>query len=243
MPGAALLSSLASLKAGSGMVRLLYPEGMEAELAASPYELIKIPFSYDQPDSVVETMQKAGATFVGPGLGRTESVGSLLSKIVPQLKKPCVLDADALWFYAEKSFELPPQSVMTPHHGEMQRLLHSDIPLILNKTTLTTCQEFAEQHQTTLILKGAPTFIFHPGEEIWVNPTGDPGMATAGSGDVLTGLVASLLSQGLACREAAALGVYLHGIAGEFAAQEHTSRSMIASDLITQFASVYRFLQ
>lgn len=239
MPGAALLASLAALRGGSGMVRLLHPEGMQAELSASPYELIKLPYQWDETDKVLETLQKPGATFIGPGLGRTEETRTLLKAIMPHLEKPCVIDADALILYAEGAFTLPKQAVLTPHTGEMQHLLHHEEPLMINKETLQVCQRYADENHITLVLKGAPTFIFHPGEPILVNPTGDPGMATAGSGDVLTGFIASLLSQGLSCRNAAALGVYLHGLAGEFAAQVRSSYSVIASDLIFHLSDAY----
>lgn len=240
MPGAALLSTLAALRGGSGMVRLLYPKGMEVELASSPYELIKIPYTYDQPEEVKTLMQKAGATFVGPGLGRNDQTRDLLRNVMPLLEKPCVIDADALALFADQAFRLPPQAILTPHTGEMQMLLHSPSRLVLTLDLLQTCQHYAEEHRITLILKGAPTFVFHPQSPIFVNPTGDPGMATAGSGDVLTGLLASLLSQGMDCHHAALLGVYLHGLAGELAAQDrHTSYGMIATDLIAHLASAY----
>lgn len=244
MPGAALLSSLAALRGGSGMVRLLYPQGMEAELSGSPYELIKLPYSYDQPQEIIQTMQKAKATFVGPGLGRSEQVAHLLQSVLPFLTQPCVIDADALTLFSESSFPLPPQSILTPHTGEMQKLLNASSSLHLNLDLLEICQRYAEEHQVTLILKGAPTFIFHPHQRPFVNPTGDPGMATAGSGDVLTGLLAALLSQGLSCQEATLLGVYLHGLAGELAAEERqTSYGMLASDLIAHFGSAYAMLR
>lgn len=239
MPGAALLSSLAALRGGSGMVRLLHPDGMQAELAASPYELIKLPFQWEEKDKVLETLQKAKATFIGPGLGRTIERKALLHAVMPALEKPCVIDADALSLYAEGAFTLPKQAVLTPHTGEMQRLLHREKPLEINEETLQICQRYAEEKQMTLVLKGAPTFIFHPGEPIRVNGTGDPGMATAGSGDVLTGFIASLLSQGLSCHQAATLGVFLHGLSGEYAAQAKTSYSVIASDLIAHLSDAY----
>lgn len=236
MPGAALLSCLAAYRGGSGMVRLLHPKGMEAQLAASPYELIKIPYTYDKPDEVLELMKKASATFVGPGLGRESEVKALLNSVLPSLEKPCVIDADALFLYAEGGFKLPLHSVLTPHTGEMQTLLKSQEKLKLNQELLHTCQGYAERHNSTLVLKGAPTFIFHPGMPITANPTGDPGMATGGSGDVLTGLIASLLSQCLNCHSAALLGVYLHGLAGEVAAKKRgTSYGMMAGDLIEHF--------
>jgi hydroxyethylthiazole kinase-like uncharacterized protein yjeF len=244
MPGAALLSSLAAFRGGSGMVRLLYPQGMEAELASSPYELIKIPYTYHQPQEVIQLMQKAAATFVGPGLGRSEQTQQLLQSVMPTLNKPCVIDADALTLFANQAFQLPSQAILTPHTGEMQTLLKSDSRLSLHLDVLKICQKYAEEHSITLILKGAPTFIFHPQQPIFVNPTGDPGMATAGSGDVLTGLLASLLSQGLDCHNAALLGVYLHGLAGEFAAEQRgTSYGMMATDLIAYFDAAYAYLQ
>lgn len=244
MPGAALLSCLSAFRGGSGMVRLLYPQGMEAELAASPYELIKIPYSYENSQEVTSLMQKAGATFVGPGLGKNEQIQQLLQKIMPLLDKPCVIDADALTLFANQTFQLPTHAILTPHTGEMQTLLKSEAHLSLHLDVLTVCQKYAEEHSVTLLLKGAPTFIFHPQQPIFVNPTGNPGMATAGSGDVLTGLLASLLSQNLNCHHAALLGVYLHGLAGEFAAEKRkTSYGMLASDLIANFDTAYAFLQ
>ena len=244
MPGAALLSCLAALRGGSGMVRLLYPYGMEAELSASPYELIKIPYTYDKPQEISQLMQKATSVFIGPGLGRSDQIRQLLQAVLSSLEIPCVLDADALTLFAEKSFPLPSQTILTPHLGEMQRLLHSPSRLILTSELLRTCQQFVEEHCITLILKGAPTFIFQPQKPIFVNTRGDPGMATAGSGDVLTGLLASLLSQGLNCHQAALLGVYLHALSGELAAkQRQTSYGVIASDLIHHFAAGYLFLE
>jgi ADP-dependent NAD(P)H-hydrate dehydratase / NAD(P)H-hydrate epimerase len=244
MPGAGLLSTLAAFQGGSGMVRLLHPKGMEAELSNSPYELIKVAYSPDQPQEVLQLMQKAGATFVGPGLGRTSSIYQLLAEVIPHLEQPCVLDADALVLFAQNDFKLPLHALFTPHTGEMQTLLGEASPLVLNIELLKTCQNYAEKYQITLILKGAPTFIFHPSQPILVNPTGDPGMATAGSGDVLTGFLASLLSQKLNCRQAALAGVYLHGLAGQLAAKERQSSiGMMASDIITHLAGAYAHLK
>lgn len=242
MPGAALLSSLAALRGGCGMMRLLFPNGMEAELSASPFEIIKIPYSYDIPQEVVVIMNKGAATFVGPGLSVNPLIGHFLKQVMPHLEKPCVIDADALSLYSENAFELPKKVIFTPHTGEMEKLLHSPSSLERNLETLDRCQKYAEEKNITLLLKGAPTFIFHPHAPILVNTSGNPGMATAGSGDVLTGLLASLLAQGLGCREAAALGTYLHGLSGEFAAIERTSHSMIASDLIAHLNDAYKQL-
>lgn len=243
MPGAALLASLAAFRGGGGLVRLLYHEGMEAELVASPYELIKKPYSYARPEEVISLMQKATAIFVGPGLGSDDRVQMLLQRVIPFLDKPCVMDADALTLFAKQPYELPSEVILTPHRGEMQTLLQAGSPLILSGGLLSICQKYAEEHHVTLILKGAPTFIFHPHQPVYVNPTGDPGMATAGSGDVLTGLLAALLSQNMDCHHAALLGTYLHGLAGELARKERgTSYGMMASDLIAHFATAFKEL-
>lgn len=241
MPGAALLTSLAALRGGCGMVRLLYPEEIAAELSASPYEVIKIPYRYNQQEEIVATLKKGKGVFVGPGLGSSEEVDALICSVVPTLSAPCVIDADALSCYAKKPFAVPSGTIFTPHHGEMQRLLHADEPLRLDLKLLRRLSDYAKERHITLIYKGAPTFIFHPDGNVFVNPTGDPGMATAGSGDVLTGLLAALLAQGVKSEDASLLGVYLHGLAGEIVRRERgVSYGMIASDLIAHFADAFR---
>lgn len=240
MPGAALLSSLSALCSGAGIVHLLYPKGMENGLLSMPYELLRVPYDQQNLEPVLELMNHASATFIGPGLGRTPEVAAMLSWLLPKLEKPCVLDADALFFLSqEKKIKLPKKTVITPHHGEMARLLQ--VPSIeLTPEGLKQCADYAKEKQVTLVLKGGPTFILNGNNSIQVNPTGDPGMATAGSGDVLTGVIASLLAQGLGTAEAASLGAYLHGISGEIAADALTSYCMTASDIIAYLPDAFR---
>ena len=242
MPGAALLSSTAALRGGAGMVRLLYPDGMLNELTSSPYELIKVPYHYPHTQEIISLMNRASATYVGPGLGLTPEVRTLLEKVLPNLQKPCVVDADALNVLSQTEIKLPKECVLTPHTGEMARLLKKSGAVPLTMESIKTCQEFSANKGVTLVLKGGPTFIFHPDEPILVNPTGDPGMATAGSGDVLTGLIAALLAQGMPPMHAAATGVFLHGLAGEHAAEEMTSRGVIASDIIFRLPEAFHFI-
>lgn len=240
MPGAALLASLAALRGGAGMVRLLHPEGMQAELANSPYELIKVAYDPQKADMVLPLLNKATAVFIGPGIGQSSATTLLLQTILKDLAKPSVIDADALTIIAEKGFSFPSQAIITPHRGEMARLLHLEKAPETDLDFLKTCQEYVEKQNVTLVLKGAPTFIFHPGKNISISTSGDPGMATAGSGDVLTGLLAALLAQGMSPWPAAKLAVYLHGLAGECAATEKTSYSLIASDIIRYFPSAFK---
>ncbi|SCA63508.1 Bifunctional NAD(P)H-hydrate repair enzyme Nnr [Chlamydiales bacterium SCGC AG-110-M15] len=240
MPGAALLSSLATLRSGAGIMRLIHPDGMQAELAHSPYEIIKQAYKTNENDLVLATLNCANATFIGPGIGRSNQTIDLLSEILPQIEKPCVLDADALNILAEFNIQLPRNVIMTPHIGEMHRLLRLKEKSKLSQDFIMQCADFATQNKVTLLLKGSPSFLFQEGHPIAVNPYGDPGMATAGTGDVLTGIVTGLLAQGLLIYDAAYLASYLHAKTGEHAAKQQTSYSILASDLINSLASVLK---
>lgn len=245
MPGAAILASSASLQGGAGIVRLLYPENAQQGMIAAPLELIKVPVNFRDVDAIVEQMNKASAVFIGPGLGRSPEALKLLQNVLPKLTPPCVMDADALslWALSEMPIQLPEHTIMTPHLGEMKRLLKKEGVLELNMQTLYTCQAFVDKYRVTLVLKGGPSFILHPNEPIMVSPAGDPGMATAGSGDVLTGLLAALLSQGANAHHAAALGVFIHGLAGEYAAADLTSYCMMATDILYRFPDAFRLIE
>lgn len=236
MPGAALLSSLAALRSGAGIVKLL--SSLSKEVVSSP-ELIQVAYTKNDPAHVVSLLNSAHANFIGPGLGRDPATRKLLKEIFSHLKKPCVIDADALTIIAEEKIAIPPHAILTPHIGEMLRLLKTSTDKPGTREFLMSCQAFADRHQVSVILKGGPSFLFHPGETIRINPYGDPGMATAGSGDVLTGILAALLAQGLTPREAILLGTYLHGYAGQEAAEEKTSYCMIASDIIESLPAAF----
>lgn len=231
MPGAALLASFAALRAGAGIVRLLHPCGMETELSGAPFELIREGWDGKDLQHLQQEASRAKAMLIGPGIGRSNAAKKMLHQILKKIDLPMVLDADALYFLAEhSSWQLPAGSLLTPHHGEMNLLLSQFTRD--KKELLELCQAFAEEKKVTVVLKGAPTFIFHPSAAPLVITRGDPGMATAGSGDVLTGIIAAMVAQGLDARTAAALSVYLHGCSGEAAADFLTSYCMTASDLI-----------
>lgn len=232
MPGAALLSSSATLRSGAGITKLLYPAGMEEELSTSPYELIKVAYQPSETSKIIDLLNQASAVFIGPGLGRSQTVRDQLKVILPELTVPTVIDADALTIIGEDRLSPPKTAILTPHIGEMIRLLERCSSQPHSKEFLKCCQDYVDEKRVTLVLKGGPSFIFHPDEIIRVNPYGDPGMATAGSGDVLTGVIAAFLSQGLLPHDAASLGVFIHGVSGEFAAEAKTSYGLIASDII-----------
>lgn len=237
MPGAALLSTIATLRAGAGITRLFYPEGMEVELSNAPYELIKTPFSFDSFEAIRVESKRASSCLIGPGLGKDRKLEPFLEKIVRELHIPCVVDADGLFHLRNVYKHLDIPVILTPHRKEMLDLLGKKN--WEKDEMINLCQIFAEENRVTLVLKGAPTFIFHPGRPALIIEKGDPGMATAGTGDVLTGIVAAFLAQKLPAREAAILAVYIHGLAGEIAAAKYTSYSMIAHDLIDSLGEAF----
>lgn len=239
MPGAPIMSSFAALRAGAGIVRLLHPEGMESELASAPCEIIRQGYRDGDTATILAVMGRASSLFIGPGLGTSPAALRTLQAILPHLQKSCVIDAEALTLLAEHDIPLPPHTVMTPHHGEMKRLLHASKDLSF-KDLLVESQAYAERKNVTLVLKGAPTFIFHPGAQPFVCARGDPGMATAGSGDVLTGIIAAFLAQTQLPLQAALLGVQFHSVAGEYAARQWTSYCMVATDITTALPHVFK---
>lgn len=226
--GAPKMAGLAALRAGAGIVQIFH----NGELGAVPYELICQPWDSKK---WREELRRAQAVFVGPGMGDTFQQ---LQREFKDLSLPSVFDAEAL----QPDVVFPKRAILTPHRGEALRLLE------LKKNTseeelLAACQTFAQKKKRILLLKGAPTFIFASDQLPFIIPFGDPGMATAGSGDVLTGIVAALLAQGMKEWEAAILGASLHAIAGEEAAKEKTSYAFIATDLIDFLPRAFQRIQ
>lgn len=231
--GAIKLSGSAALHTGAGIVQLFTLEDVgpvDDELIAQIWDL----------ESWKRMLTKASAMFIGPGLGRSAKAREACKAVLHQISKPCVVDADALFFVPEVGH--PKHCVLTPHRGEMLHLLGATADLD-DSELWDQCQSYVEKQKLVLVLKGAPTRIFAAGELPILVVQGDPGLATAGSGDVLTGIIAALLAQGQALREAAVLGVMLHSLAGERAAAEKTSYGFTATDLIAYLPSALkRFL-
>jgi NAD(P)H-hydrate epimerase len=247
MPGAAILSTYAALRGGAGIVRLLHREEMRSALAACHPEIVRQPYDADldtaSAEVLIAALNQAGAAYVGPGLGLEDDTKALLKKVLPALAKPVVIDADALNILSQDpTISVPSQAILTPHWGEMSRLLGIERIKTLSSEVLQKIQDYANQRNVIVVLKGAPTFVFKPHASAVVVPRGDPGMATAGSGDVLTGLIAAFLAQGCKGEKAALLGVYVHAMAGERAAQLKTSYGVVASDMIEAFAEVFQEL-
>ena len=228
--GAPKLTSLAAFRSGAGIVKLFYPKEAEANMCCSFPELIHAP--WDEACWNKE-LERASAIFAGPGLGSAVEIKGWLKKYLASAKQPCVLDADAL---TPDPSSWPKHLILTPHRGEVLPLLGLKKALP-DEELFKLCQKLSDQTGAVLVLKGAPTWIFGPNKIPKVIARGHPAMATAGAGDVLTGILASLLAQGLSCWQAAILGTFAHALAGERAAREKTSYGLIASDLL-EFISV-----
>ncbi len=216
--GAPKLAGLSSLRSGSGIVRVFHLD----EIGSIPFSLICQPW---EPESWAHEIKRADAIFIGPGIGDAKQ--AFLKKELKQIQVPLVCDADAV----QKDFEYPPFTILTPHRGEVLRLL-SLSKETAEKDLFLACQKWVDEMGCILVVKGAPTWVFSKEKPPVVCAGGDPGMATAGSGDVLTGIIASMLAQKMEPMEAAILGVQLHLLAGEIAALTKGSYAMIAEDLI-----------
>lgn len=247
MMGAACLAGLASLKSGCGICHLLHPESASLDAIKSPLEVITISYPDNKPDAILKWLQSASACFIGPGIGTSDGADRLMRFIWDHLNIKCVLDADALnWIskhFKQQKIGLLSHCILTPHQQEMRRLLQSESKGPITASFLQECQVFTEQNSTHLVLKGGPTFLFSHKRKMIIMPFGDPGMATAGSGDVLTGMLASLMAQGLSPELAMILGTSLHGLAGLIAARQETPYCLTATSLIHYLPQAFQALR
>ena len=246
MEGAAALVCRAALRSGCGLVKLAISEqeyqgfsNLDSEIVRLLLSQEKGTFSKDNIRFLCEHFNKGDACVIGPGISREPEIYPVLQELIRNLEKPLVLDADALTIYSENAFSLPETAVMTPHIGELKRLLNFEGSFSMNKENMQACQEYVEKLRVTLVVKGAPTFIFHPKTVAKVMPRGHPGMASAGTGDVLAGVIGAFLAQGLGGLEAACVGTYIHGLSGEVAGQELGAYSLMASDLIQNLPKAF----
>ncbi|RVU54577.1 NAD(P)H-hydrate dehydratase [Anaerosphaera multitolerans] len=231
MCGSAYLSSNAALKTGSGLVYNVVPQNILDIMSIKLIEPIVKSFSNSV--SMVEFLNGLDAVAIGPGIGLNETSANVFSKVLA-LDKVLVVDADGLTLLAENLHLLenrkPFTTVLTPHLGEFSRLTKKEISeLEINKKELAI--EFSRKYNCLTLLKGNNTIVTN-GKEVYVNSTGNPGMATAGSGDVLTGIIVSLLGRKLNPYKAACVGSYVHGLAGDYARDEVGEEGMVAGDIL-----------
>ncbi len=240
--GAAYLTSMAAQRSGAGLVTLGIPSGLNNIMESLLIEVMTAPLqetvngtvSHNALSSILTHVKLAQSIAIGPGLAGKEEIRDILLNLMEQYEGPMVIDADGLNALSKDTEKLSKASaslILTPHYGEMSRLC--DIPILkIKKNSIEIAREMAQRWQVVLVLKGAPTIIANPQGLVYINPTGNDGMATAGTGDVLAGLIAGFAAQGSSPIDSAIAGVYIHGLAGDNVAQKIGSRGMIASDVL-----------
>ncbi len=237
--GAAILAAHACLRSGAGLLHVHVPKvGYPIMQTALPEAMISID-RYDHYFSEVPKLDQYNTVGIGPGLGKESQSQAAMKLLIQNYRRPMVFDADALGILAENktwlSF-LTPNSILTPHPKEFERLAGSwknDFEKI------DLARSFSKKFQIILVLKGANTAICLPDGRCYFNSTGNPGMATAGSGDVLTGIITGLLAQNYSPVHAALLGVFLHGLAGDITAKKNAEESLIAGDITMNLGKAF----
>lgn len=233
MPGAGFLASQAALRSGAGMVTYCLPQMAYKKFDAAFAEVMVQPISFDSIEPVLKLCEKKSAVVLGPGLGRDETTVAFVKKLVPEISLPLVLDADGLFAISQSPSLLKKRkapTILTPHVGEMANLLGWQSSEI-EKAKVQVTLESAHLWNVIVILKGYRSLIGFSNGELYINPTGNPGMATAGMGDVLAGILGGFLAQGFPAEKAALAGVYLHGLSGDRASRELGEKGLIASDV------------
>ncbi len=249
MTGAAYLSSQSAVIAGSGLVTLALPKCLNGAMEAKTTEVMTLPvadinghISDDASEEILERIDKADAVLIGPGLGRSSDAARVLKNVLSSSKVPVIVDADGINAVAKNMDMLSDCTcpvIFTPHTVEMARLTGLDKDYI-EENRLVVSKEFAEEYGVTVILKGHHTIVTASDGEQYINITGNPGLATGGSGDVLAGITASLAARGINESAAAAMAVYIHGKAGDMAKDKYGMESVTASHVMESIPDALR---
>jgi NAD(P)H-hydrate epimerase len=254
MAGAAALTGKSALRTGCGLVKIACPHTVLPTIASLAAEVTTHPL----PDvakkgaialralgEILELAKTHDAVALGPGLGQHHETRELVKRLVSRIDKPLIIDADGLNALKDSTNILKERkgsTILTPHPGEFERLT-GEQAMPDYQTRIQQVQKYAKEWNVVLVLKGSPTLVGEPSGIVYLNPTGNSGMAKGGSGDVLTGIIASLVVQGCSTIDAARLGVYLHGLAGDITATQKTQRAMIAGDIIESLPSAFQTLE
>ena len=249
MAGAAILSARAAGRVGTGLVIAAVPESIYAPAAASVPEVVFEVFPHSDAATCLrqlqQPLQKASALLVGCGLGNTPYAAQLVQGLLGVTKCPVVLDADGINVAARHISILEtahPPLILTPHPKELARLLDCSVEQI-QADRVSAATTAATRFNATVVLKGHGTIVTQPDGVVYINESGNPGMAGAGSGDVLAGMIAGLLSQGLSARDAARCGVYLHGAAGDLAAARLSQHALLPTDILDELGTLFLQLE
>jgi ADP-dependent NAD(P)H-hydrate dehydratase / NAD(P)H-hydrate epimerase len=251
--GAGALASMAALRTGAGLASFALPHSLNNAMEAKLTEVMTIPLPESEPGvlggeaakRLMEWLEGKSALILGPGIGTHPETVRCVHEILRRVRIPVVLDADGLNALATEPAsvgDIQAPLVLTPHPGELARLRRTTTAEI-QANRLPAAQETAGAYKAVVVLKGAHTIVAEPEGRLYINLSGNPGMATAGSGDVLSGMIGALLGQGYTPSVAAQVAVYTHGLAGDLAAAALGERSLIAGDLIEALPSAFRQLE
>ncbi len=248
--GAAAMACQSALRMGAGLVTLAIPKSLNGIMEMKLTEVMTEPLpetpkqtlSLRAFNAILRLCENKKALIIGPGLGTFKETQVLVLKLIKALNLPIILDADGLTALASQPKTLPVTNrslILTPHPGEMARLIRSQVKEVL-EDRIALIKNFSQSQHVHLILKGHPTLISTPKGEIFINPTGNPGMASGGTGDVLAGMIGGLVCQGFDLLASLQIAVYLHGMAGDEGAKEMGEKSLIATDIIDRIPSLLK---
>lgn len=252
MAGACILSSLSALRSGVGLQKIALPQSIYPIVATNVYEAVFLPLKDSNSgtvdnsslDFLLDNAQKAQSVLLGCGLSLSDDTVSFVRDFVSACTVPLLIDADginALCMNIDVLKHTKADVVLTPHPKEMSRLCSLSVEEIQSDRA-GIAQKFAREYNAVVVLKGKDTVVTD-GERVYINPTGNSGMAKGGSGDVLSGIIASLMAQGVALFEAACSGVYIHGLSGDLAAENLTKTAMLPRDIIEYIPHAFRSIE
>jgi NAD(P)H-hydrate epimerase len=240
--GAPYFSALSFLKAGGGLSYLAAPESISPFLASKGSEIVLIPqqetnsgsLSLESIEELKELAKKVDIVVIGPGISLNEDTQELVRELVREIEAPLLIDGDGITAVAGEPGVIKgrkAETILTPHSGEMARLANLDVDEV-NRDKVSVLQKTARDLNAIIVFKGAHSLTGYPDERVYINTSGNPGMATAGSGDALTGAIAAMYGVGLPLREAVRIGVFIHGFSGDLAACDKGEDGITAQDIL-----------
>ncbi len=245
--GASVLSAKAALRSGAGLIKAFICDKNYTAFCSVLSEAVVIPCKTGESGEpvieenlLIRELGNCSSVVFGCGTGKSDNIKNSLKTVLENSSSPIILDADGINLLSMDINiirEIKAPLIITPHPKEMSRLTNLSVEEIQNDR-IGTARRFAEDYNCTVVLKGCNTVVALPGGEVFLNKTGNPGMATGGSGDVLAGIIASLSAQGYSEKDAAVTGVYVHSFAADIAAEKYTERSLLPSDIIEELKNI-----